>query len=169
WSSGPYEGAVTPGGVLIAGLRPERAAMTPLAAPLELNSPLETELGLYALTATANLRAGPSLKAPVLGQLGSGTAVDVLGKTPGKPWMLVAVDGKLRGYVHSSLMIKAPGADLTLAGGPTRTPVRCRPFEEHLTRSGETDNWAGVACKRDGAWKVEPAPPSPTGLTQLSY
>ncbi|MBI1365752.1 MAG: SH3 domain-containing protein [Alphaproteobacteria bacterium] len=158
WSSGDYQGSVTPGGRLVAGLKPDDGAMLPVSAPIDLSFPLETELGLYAVTSTANVRAGPSLKARVLGQLGAGTAVDVVGKTPREPWMLVAVDGKLRGYVHQSLMIRAPGADLTLAGGPTRTPVLCRPFEERLAYRGESDRWTGVSCKRDGRWRVEPAP-----------
>jgi hypothetical protein len=155
WSSGNFAGSVTPGAYLVANLKPDDRTMLPVAAPLTFNESYETELGMYALTGKANLRAGPSTGARVLGQLESGTGVDVVGKVSGKPWMLVAIDGEIRGYVHESLMIRAPGDDLTLAGGPTRRAKLCRAFEQRLTLFGRTERWSGVACKDDGEWRLE--------------
>jgi hypothetical protein len=154
WSSGSYAGAVTPGAYLVGNLKPS-GVMLPVAAPLVLNEPLETELGNYALTSKANVRAGPSTDARVLGQFESGTGVDVVGKVSSKPWMLVATGGEVRGYVHESLMIRAPGDDLTLAGGPTRRATPCRAFDQRLTLCGRTDRWSGVACKESGEWRVQ--------------
>lgn len=155
WSSGSFSGSVTPGVYLAGNLKPDRATMLPVAAPLLLNESFETELGEYALTGKANLRAGPSTEARILTQLESGTGVDVVGKVSGKPWMLVATGGEIRGYVHESLMIRAPGDELTLAGGPTRKAVLCRAFDQRLTLFGRTDRWSGVACKDGGAWRLE--------------
>lgn len=164
WSSGQFAGAVTPGAYLVGNLKPA-GIMLPVAAPLTLNESFETELGNYALTGKANLRAGPSTEARVLGQFESGTGVDVVGKVAGKPWMLVATGGEVRGFVHESLMIRAPGEDdLTLAGGPTRTPTLCRAFNQRLTLFGRTDRWSGIACKDGGEWRLEgPAQVASTG------
>jgi hypothetical protein len=90
-----------------------------------------------------------------LGKLESGTAVDAVGKVVGQPWFLVATNGKVRGYVHESLVVRAPGDGLLLAGGPTRQAKSCRAFEQRLTLFGRTDRWNGVACKEGGAWRIE--------------
>lgn len=156
WSAGSYSGAVTPGAYLVGNLKPNPSVLLPVEGRLDLNEAYETDLGLHALTGKANLRAGPSLDAPVLAQLESGTGVDVIGKTVGKPWMLVAIDGVIRGYVHESLMIKAPGSELTLAGGPTRRAHFCRAYSQTLTLFGRTDRWQGVACDRGEGWRLEP-------------
>lgn len=160
WFSGDYSGSVTPGDYLVGNLKPNPATLLPLEGRIDLGETYETERGLYALTGKANLRAGPSLKSRVLTQLESGTAVDVVGKVIDKPWMLVAIDGVIRGYVHQSLMIKAPGTELELAGGPARKAHFCRAFEQTLTYFGDTDRWRGVACKRGDGWRLEPVPPA---------
>ncbi|MBB5518269.1 SH3 domain-containing protein [Amphiplicatus metriothermophilus] len=165
WRGPNASGEVTPGRYLVGNLRSDPQATLPLGAPISLADPMEIELGLHALTANSNVRAGPSLEARVLEQLPAGTGVDAVGKVAGKPWMLVALDGQIRGYIHESLMIKAPGAELMLAGGPMRRPHPCRAFEQTLSVGGRTDRWSGVACERGAGWRVEPAPENaPTRL-----
>ena len=155
WRGAGASGAVTPGAYMIGNLKPDPRALLPLAAALSFSETFETELGLYALTRNANVRSGPSTDAKALDQLPSGTGVDVVGKVSGKPWMLVAVDGAVRGYIHDSLMIRAPGAELTLAGGPTRRAHLCRAFKQSLSVGGRSDQWSGVACDRGDGWRVE--------------
>ncbi len=125
---------------------------------LALGESYETEQGLYALTRNANVRTGPSTDFPVNRQLVSGTAVTVVGKVVGKPWMLVEADKKIVGYVHESLMIKAPGTELDLAGGPRREATPCRIYEQRLSYQGRSDLWEGVACKESGRWVVKARP-----------
>lgn len=128
------------------------------AEGLALDETYETEQGLYALTRNANVRTGPSTDFPVREQLVSGTAVTVVGKVVGKPWMLVETDNKIAGYVHESLMIKAPGTELDLAGGPRRQAAACRSYEQRLSYQGRSDLWQGVACKEGGRWVVKARP-----------
>lgn len=158
WSSGAYSGSVTPGAYLVGNLKPDPHTLLPVAAPLNFADSYETELGLYVLKGKANLRAGPSLDARVLTMLDAGTGVDVVGRVTGAPWMLIAIGGDVRGYVHESLLVRAPGLELALAGGPSRKPVRCRAFEQSLSVGADTDHWSGAACKHDGDWRIEPKP-----------
>ncbi len=158
WSNGAVSGSVTPGQYLIGNLKPDSGVLLPIAGAIEFADDYETELGLYALKAEANLRAGPSMEAKIFTMLEAGTPVDVVGKTVGRPWMLVAIDSVVRGYVHDSLMMKAPGDDFALAGGPTRRAAFCRAFEQSLSVFGRTDRWSGAACRRDGQWRLEAAP-----------
>ena len=125
---------------------------------LALDETFETEQGLHALTRNANVRLGPSTDYPVFVQLASGTGVVVVGKVVGKPWALAEVDGKIAGYVHESLMIKAPGTELELAGGPRRQATRCRRYEQRLSYQERSDLWEGVACNEGGRWVVKARP-----------
>ncbi len=156
WRGEAARGEVTPGRYVLGGLGLD-GDPPPMPPSLFLGERLETDLGLHALTRNSNVRRGPGTSYPALETLDVGTGVDVVGRVVGKPWNLVAVDGRVRGYVHENLMIRAPGAELELAGGPTRTPKRCRAFEQRLSFRGRTDRWAGVACETDGRWAVEPA------------
>lgn len=158
WRGAGASGTVTPGAHLVANLRPNPQTTLPVAAPLLFSDPLQTEQGLHAVRATANLRAGPSTEAAIIGRLDAGAPVDGVGKVSGKPWMLVASGGTVRGYVHESLIMKAPGDGLDLAGGPTRRAHRCRAFEQQLAAGGRQDRWTGVACDRGSGWRIEPPP-----------
>lgn len=128
------------------------------AAGLALGETYETEQGLYALTRNANVRSGPSTDDPVRGQLSSGTPVNVVGKVVGKPWMLAEVENRIVGYIHESLLIKAPGTELDLAGGPRRQALSCRRYEQRISFEGRSDLWEGVACDENGRWKVYQKP-----------
>lgn len=125
---------------------------------LVIDEMYETEQGLYALTRNANARLGPSTEHPILEQLVSGTGVIVIGKVVGKPWMLAETNGRVAGYIHDSLMIKAPGTELELAGGPRKTAVFCRAYEQRLSLGARSDLWEGVACREDGRWMLKAQP-----------
>lgn len=160
WSAGSSSGVVTPGDYEVANLKPDPRTLLPVSPGLDLAYSYETELGLYALSGNANLRAGPSTSARIIEVLDGGAAVDGVGKTKGAPFYLVAVGGRIVGYVHESLMKKAPGTELELAGGPTRRAFPCRDFEQSLIRLGQSERWRGAACDRGEGWRVEPKDPN---------
>jgi len=160
WGTGPANGVVIPGDFRVGNLRPDPRTLLPVDAGLDLAYSFETELGLHALTGNANLRAGPSTEARVLAMLEGGTGIDVIGKTVGRPFYLVAIGGRVKGYVHESLAKKAPGTELDLAGGPIRRAALCRDYQQTLTLFGDTDRWSGVACDRGEGWRLEPADPT---------
>ena len=163
WQGPRASGAVSPGGWSLANLKPDPAVRVPAARDnLDLHASLETELGLYVLTRNANVRVGPGTEYGVAEILPSGAGLDIVGKTVRDKWMLVAHEGKVRGYVSESLMIKAPGTELELAGGPRRRAALCREFVQHLGVDSERDEWRGAACRNEnGEWRLaaEPAPP----------
>jgi surface antigen len=142
----------------VGNLKPDPEDRPEIPAGLALDEMFETEQGLYALKSNANVRLGPSTDYPVLEQLNAGLGVDVIGKVVGKPWMLSAVDGKVVGYIHDSLMIKAPGTELLLAGGPRKPAVYCRGYEQRLSLGGRSDLWTGVACRENGEWVLKALP-----------
>lgn len=156
WRASAAAGAVTPGDYMIGNLKPDPRTLLPADPGLDLAYAFETELGLHALSGNANLRAGPSTAARVIDVLEGGTAVDAVGKTKGYPFYLIAVGGRVKGYAHESLMKKAPGTELELAGGPTRRAAPCRAFEQTLTRFGRSERWSGAACDRGEGWRLEP-------------
>ncbi|WP_297514070.1 SH3 domain-containing protein [uncultured Caulobacter sp.] len=59
--------------------------------------------GAYVANAAANLRAGPSAKAPVVGKLAAGESFDALGVTSTGGWILVGRGGLGVGYAAASL------------------------------------------------------------------
>jgi hypothetical protein len=146
----------------IGNLKADDSDRPVMPAGLVIDELYETEQGLYALTRNANARLGPSTDHPIAGQLVSGTGVIVIGKVVGKPWMLAEADGKVAGYIHDSLMIKAPGTELELAGGPRKPAVFCRGYEQRLSLGGRSDFWEGVACREDGRWVLKAPPPEET-------
>ena len=157
WRGPRGAGAVTPAGWSLGNLKPDPTARIPAARPdLDLSPVMETDLGLYALTRNSNVRTGPGTEHAVAQTLPSGAGVDVVGKTVDGDWALVAADGAVRGYIYSKLMIKAPGTELELAGGPRRQAVLCREFVQRLSVRGERDQWQGAACREDGEWRLAP-------------
>ena len=92
-------------------------------------------MGLYVLTRNSNIRLGPGTDHKIAEVLPSGAGVDVVGRVVDKEWMLVASEGSIRGYVHQNLLIKAPGTELELAGGPNRRACALPgvyPAHQHL-------------------------------------
>ncbi len=155
WRGSHAVGEVWPGGFSIANLKSDPATRIPVSrGDLDLQSSLETELGLYVLTRNSNVRIGPGTNHAIAEVLASGAGVDVVGKTADDDWMLVAVDGVVRGYVFKNLMIKAPGSELELAGGPRRQATLCREFRQTLRRYSENDEWTGAACRSGSAWRL---------------
>jgi hypothetical protein len=143
----------------LGNLKADENNRPPMPAGLVLDELYETEQGLYALTSNANVRLGPSTEHPIISILVSGTGVTVVGRVVGKPWMLVEVDGRIAGYIHDSLMIKAPGTELELAGGPRKPAVFCRAYEQRLSVGGRSDLIEGVACREGGRWVLKAPPP----------
>ena len=158
WQGGAGFGWVKAGARRIGGLKPDPQDRPTYPAGLVIDQPLETELGLFALTRNANVREGPSTDHTVLRQLTAGDAIVGVGKVVGAPWVLSEHDGAVVGYIHDSLMIKAPGPELELAGGPTRRPLACRDFEQRISVGGRSARWEGVACLENGRWTLQ-APP----------
>ncbi len=162
WRGRRAAGAVTPTGWSISNLRPDPDARVPASRNnIDLAPVLETELGLYVLTRNANVRLGPGVSHGVAETLPSGAGVDIVGRTVRDKWMLIAHEGVVRGYVSETLMIKAPGTELELAGGPRRRGALCREFVQRLTIGAERDQWRGAACKgENGEWRLarEPKP-----------
>ncbi len=155
WTAGSATGSITPGQDLVGNLKPNPMTLLPVDPGLDLGYSFETELGLHALARNANLRSGPSEEARTLSVLSAGTAVDAVGKVVGEPWLLIAINGRVRGYVHESLAVKAPGTELDLAGGPIRRAYPCRAFDQTLVIFGRSDRWTGVACDRGDGWRLE--------------
>jgi hypothetical protein len=157
WRGGHAVGEVWPESYSIANLRADPAARVPAArGDLNLASTLETELGLHVLTRNSNVRIGPGTEHAIAEVLPSGAGVDVVGKTAGDDWMLIAADGVIRGYVYENLMIKAPGTELELAGGPRREARLCREFRQTVRRYSENDEWTGAACRTGAGWRLAP-------------
>lgn len=150
----------------LGGLKPGANDRPSYPKGLHLAETFETEGGVYALTRNANVRNGPSTDEKIIAELTSGTGVEVIGRVIGKPWSLVEIDGKVKGYVHESLMIRAPGTETAaLAGGPRKRAVACRSFEQRLTVGEKSAGFEGVACEEDGGWTLKPrAPDAPVTL-----
>ncbi|MEL7487511.1 MAG: SH3 domain-containing protein [Pseudomonadota bacterium] len=156
WRDGDASGAVRPGVQKVGNLRFDPAALLDFEPGLRLSRSFETDLGEFVLTRNANVRYGPSTDYDVVETLDSGDGVEVVGRVVDAPWMLIAIDQKVRGFVYEELMVRRPGSELELAGGPTRRPLLCRPFEQTMTVAGVKDQWTGVACKEEGGWRLPP-------------
>lgn len=167
WRGERATGAVAPGVYAIAGLRGDPDRRLPAArGDFDLAHVVETELGLHVLTRNSNVRTGPDQSAKIADVFPSGTGVDVVGRVRDKNWMLIAVDGVVQGYVFGDLMIKAPGSELELAGGPMRKPGLCREFAQRINLYSEREEWAGAACNDGTGWRLAPpqAPQDDSGL-----
>jgi hypothetical protein len=163
WRGRRGSGTITPQGYALANLysNPDRLIDTD-RSDLNLAQVVETEQGLYALTRNSNVRLGPGTENKVITELPSGTAIDVVGRVVGQEWMLVAVGGVVRGYVHENLAVKAPGTELELAGGPRRKPVLCRKFVQEARVFSDDYEWAGAACNDGTGWRLaRPEPEAP--------
>lgn len=160
WNGRQAVGEVYPGSYSLGNLKNDPSERIRSArADLDLAPVLETEQGLYVLTRNSNVRRGPSTDYPIVTKLSSGDGVDAVGKVVGEDWMLIATDDVIRGYVYRRLMIKAPGTELELAGGPRRQAELCREYRQKMSRFSTTDEWEGAACKgNDGTWRVIPPP-----------
>lgn len=121
---------VIPGDFRVGNLRPDPRTLLPVDAGLDLAYSFETELGLHALTGNANLRAGPSTEARVLAMLEGGTGIDVIGKTVGRPFYLVAIGGRVKGYVHEKPRRKRRARSLILPADP----YGAQPFAATISR-----------------------------------
>lgn len=159
WKGRRASGAVVAANFAIAGLEADPDARVSAArGDFDLNHMMETDLGLHVLTRNSNIRIAPDAKAKIAEVLPSGSGVEVVGGVQGRNWMLIAVENTVRGYVFGDLLIKAPGSELELAGGPVRQPVLCRNFRQRIDMDGRRSEWEGAACRTAGGWRIAHEP-----------
>ncbi|WDI32206.1 SH3 domain-containing protein [Hyphococcus flavus] len=160
WSGSRARGVVEPLSYALGNLKADPNQRIEAArGDLNLAQVVETELGLYVLTRNSNIRTGPNTSSSAVEVLNSGTGVDVVGRVRDRNWMLVAVNDVVRGYVFGDLLIKAPGSELELAGGPMRKPVLCRNFRQRINMYSDRVEWEGTACNDGTGWRIAPPPP----------
>lgn len=130
-----------------------------LRAPvgLETRWMLEPAQGDYTTTTNTNVRLGASTSSLLAGTLPEGSVVEAIGAAQDAPWMLVARNGEVIGYMHTDFLEQREGGDLLLAGGAPRQPMYCRSYEQSLSlRNGPSDRWRGDACQTSfGTWQVQ--------------
>ena len=154
WRGPSARGQITPRAFKAGNLLFNPDDLLDFRPGLRLSRAFETDLGEFVLTRNSNVRTGPSTDSAVVEILSSGTGVKVIGRTVGAPWMLVAIDGQILGFVFEDLMVRRPGTELELAGGPTRRPFLCREFDQSVSVRGQTDRWSGVACDKGNGWEL---------------
>lgn len=159
WRGRRANGAVAPREYAIASLKADPGKRLPAArGDFDLAHVVETDLGQYVLTRNSNVRIGPGTDNRAAEVLSSGSGVEVVGRVRDKNWMLIAYEGVVRGYVFGDLLIKAPGSELELAGGPMRKPVLCRNFSQRINIYSERYEWEGAACNDGTGWRLAPEP-----------
>ena len=155
WRGDRALGIVMPGGYALGNLDADPGAVKASArGDFDLTHMMETDLGPHVLTRNSNIRTGPGTDNAIAEVLPSGSGVDVVGRVVDRNWMLVAADGVVRGYVFGDLLIKAPGTELMLAGGPERKPILCRTFTQRVNVFSEREEWRGAACYDGAAWRL---------------
>ena len=103
WRGKRAAGVVMPGAYALANLKGDPNFRIPSArADLDLVHVMETDLGPHVLTRNSNIRTGPGTENMITEVLPSGSGVDVVGRIDGKGWMLIAVNGEVRGYVFET-------------------------------------------------------------------
>lgn len=159
WRGERAVGVVMPGGYALGNLYSDPSRLVSAArGDFDLAHVMETELGAHVLTRNSNIRTGPGTDNQITEVLPSGSGVEVVGRVVGRNWMLVAVDGAVRGYVFGDLLIQAPGSELTLAGGPVKKPVLCRRFTQRVNIYSDREEWRGTACNDGTGWRLVAGP-----------
>ncbi len=122
-----------------------------LASGVDLAGGYDGLSGRYQAPKAANLRAGPSTAAAIVGKLRPGERIDALARVSGTNWLLAGRDGVGVGYISESVVRPVAGAQVAAAG-----PV-CRTFDQTIrTADGGADTQRYRACRgADGAWAVE--------------
>lgn len=105
--------------------------------------------GAYVANSTANLRAGPSTKAKVVGKVAAGESFDALGVAPTGGWVLVGRGGLGVGYAAASLV--RPYGQQQVAS--------CRVIDASVSGGGQgASSQRYSACKDNrGEWQVTQA------------
>jgi uncharacterized protein YraI len=104
--------------------------------------------GAYVANSNANLRAGPSTKAKVVGKVAAGESFDALGVVPTGGWVLVGRNGSATGYAAASL-VRPYGQQV----------ASCRVIDASVAGGGQrASNQRYSACKdARGEWQVTQA------------
>jgi surface antigen len=102
----------------------------------------------YVVNSSANLRAGPSTKAKVVGKLAAGESFDALGVAPTGGWILAGRNGEAIGYAAASLA-RPMGAQV----------ASCRVIDATVSGGGQgASSQRYSACKDNrGEWQVTQA------------
>lgn len=159
WRGDRAVGVVMPGDYAVGNLSSDPSLVKSAArGDFDLTHVMETELGQYVLRRNSNIRTGPSTDNSIAEVLSSGTGVEVVGRVVDRNWMLIAADGVVRGYVFGDLLVKAPGSELELAGGPQRKPVLCRRFTQRVNVYSDREEWRGTACYDGVGWRLVRGP-----------
>ncbi|MEM8986583.1 MAG: SH3 domain-containing protein [Pseudomonadota bacterium] len=157
WTGPRASGEVVAERFLVRNIFNDPLRATPGVSGLDLSHALETDLGAYVLKTDANIRLAPSTDGKKTMTLPSGARFTALGRVAQDEWLLVGRDGVAIGYVYEPLAGPAPGRDLVLAGGPTRTPALCREYTQTAVIGADQDLWRGAACRAgDGRWRLAP-------------
>lgn len=159
WRGERAVGVVMPGGYALGNLYGDPSRLVSAArGDFDLAHRMETELGDHVLTRNSNIRTGPGTDNQITEVLPSGSGVEVVGRVVDRNWMLIAMDGAVRGYVFGDLVIEAPGSELALAGGPVRRPVLCRRFTQRVNIYSDREEWRGAACNDGTGWRLVAGP-----------
>lgn len=102
----------------------------------------------YVASSTANLRAGPSTKAKVVGKVAAGESFDALGVAPAGGWILVGRNDQAVGYAAASL-----------ARPMGQQVASCRVIDATVSGGGQgASSQRYSACKDNrGEWQVTQA------------
>ncbi len=106
--------------------------------------------GTASARSAVNLRAGPTTRAGVVGQLRAGEVIDVAGSASG--WLLVVRDGQAVGYVRQDLVRRG--------GTQAASRTECRRLTETVTvGGGQPASTQYVACETapGGAFELRQA------------
>lgn len=77
----------------------------------------------YVAKSDSNVRQAPSADAAVTTIIAANSAIWVVGKVTGQPWLLVARNGKSIGYVNAPLLSPAPAPVSSPAPAPVPAPT----------------------------------------------
>ncbi len=137
--------------VSLAGLR--------VARNVQLQTQLETAASRQVQApGRVNLRAGPSTRTAVVGQLAAGETVEALARVQGQNWLLVGRNGVGVGYVSESVMRPLATQTYASAGGYAQTSSQtpCRVIEQSVNTPGAQPVIERYrACRSaDGEWNV---------------
>lgn len=156
WAS-PISGAagdVTAGPNYLVGFNAGEEIEAPIN--LDTRSYLAPAAGSFITHENSNVRLAPSLRGEKVIILEKGVELQAIAHEQAANWYLVAVKGRVIGYVFGDLVTRIEGGELLLAGGEPVQPKLCRELTYTLTTgAGEKDAWINGACKEAGRdWRI---------------
>lgn len=105
----------------------------------------------YVAKKSSNMRAGPSTKISVVGNLRAGQTFTAIGKITGADWIIVGQNGRTVGYVLSSLVTPQQTINVsTQAGSSSENQVRIRPVKSAKIVKSEISSNGGIDLDAEG-------------------